>query len=86
MTWYNYRYGDVIPDCNKSKSFPPSQNTNFFSVPRHTPVILAESVDCGTTMMRFLCGDAGGNHETRQLNSHCPIWIMDIVCQVNLCL
>ena len=66
---------------------PPSsstQNTKFFSVPRHTPVILAESADCGSTLMRFLCGDAGGSHETRNLNNYCPIWVMDIVCQVSL--
>ena len=54
----------------------------YFSVPEHTPVVLSEVGDCGTTMMRFLCGDAGGAHENRQLNNFCPQWIMDITCQV----
>ncbi|MCG8622962.1 MAG: hypothetical protein MJE68_13325 [Proteobacteria bacterium] len=55
----------------------------YFSVPEHTPVVLSEVGDCGTTMMRFLCGDAGGTHENRQLNNFCPQWIMDITCQVS---
>ena len=63
---------------------PPSyiQNIKFFSVPPHTPVILAESGDCATTLVRMLCKDAKGTVETRQLNNYCPLWVMDIVCQV----
>ena len=45
-------------------------------------MVLSEVGDCGTTFMRFLCSDAGGSHENRQLNNFCPTWIMDIVCQV----
>ena len=70
----------VVPPTSQIST----QNTKFFSVPRHTPVILAESADCGSTLMRLLCGDAGGSHETRNLNNYCPIWVMDIVCQVSL--
>ncbi len=59
------------------------QDYLYFDVPKHTPVIIAESGDCGTTLVRFLAGDAGGNHETKQLNNSCPVWAMDIVCQVS---
>jgi len=45
-------------------------------------VILSEAGDCGTTVMRMLSGEMGGSHETKQLNSFAPIWVMDIVCQV----
>ncbi|XP_064382723.1 WD repeat-containing protein 48-like [Halichondria panicea] len=60
------------------------QDYLYFDVPKHTPVIIAESGDCGTTLVRFLAGDAGGNHETKQLNNSCPVWAMDIVCQKKL--
>lgn len=59
------------------------QNIKFFSVALHTPVIMSEAGDCGTTMTRVQSGEMAGIHETRQLNSYAPIWVMDIVCQVN---
>lgn len=59
------------------------QKTKFFSVPAHTPVVLSEAGDCGTTMIRVQCKDMVGNHETRHLNNYCPGWVMDTVCQVD---
>lgn len=60
------------------------QDIKFFSVPVHTPVILSEGGDCGTTMTRMQCGEMGGMHETRQLGTYAPVWVMDIVCQVRM--
>lgn len=87
---HSFSHGPLIPSPYPSLlllSPPPpphyiSQNVKFFSVPPHTPVILAESADCGTTLMRFLCGDASGSHESRQLTTYCPNWVKDITCQV----
>ena len=47
-------------------------------------MVLSEAGDCGTTMIRVQCRDMGGNHETRHLNNYCPVWVMDIVCQVRV--
>ena len=63
---------------------PSLQDIKFFSVPLHTPVILSEASDCGTTLVRFLCAEAHGAHESQQLKTHCPPWITDIVCQVRV--
>ncbi len=60
------------------------QNYHYYEVAKHTPVIIAESGDCGTTHVRFLAGDAVENHESRQLNNACPVWVMDVVCQVSV--
>ncbi len=73
----------VSPSCYYAMALYQLQDYLYFDVPKHTPVIIAESGDCGTTLVRFLAGDAGGNHETRQLNNSCPVWAMDIVCQVS---
>ena len=54
-------------------------------MPAHTPVVLSEAGDCGTTMIRVQCRDMGGNHETRHLNNYCPGWVMDTVCEVSSC-
>ena len=74
------------PSPSLPLSLPPSlplslQNIKFFSVPLHTPVILAQSGDCATTQVRFLCGDASGHHEKKQ-PTHSPAWVMDIVSRV----
>ena len=56
----------------------------FFTVPPHIPVVLSESTDCGSTLARFLCADAGLSHESRLLDTYCPLWITDIVVQVGV--
>ncbi|KAL5493114.1 hypothetical protein EMCRGX_G014241 [Ephydatia muelleri] len=59
-------------------------NRVFFSVPDHTPVMLQEAGDCGTTYTRFLCKNGGSQHEARHVEAHCPLWVTDIVCMQNL--
>ena len=56
----------------------------FFSVPGHTPILLQEAGDCGTTYVRFNCRNGGASHESRLLETYCPPWVTDIVCQVSI--
>ena len=51
-------------------------------MPGNTPVILAESGDCGTTHVRFLCSEADLPHESRQISNFCPHWILNIIDHV----
>ena len=45
-------------------------------------MILAESSDCGATVGRFLCSDAGCTHENTVISSNAPHWATQIVVQV----
>ena len=60
------------------------QDRKFFSVREHTPIILAESGDCGCTLARFLCRDAANTHESKQIGTHIPPWVEEIVSKVGL--
>ena len=60
------------------------QERKFFSVREHTPIIIAEAGDCGCTLARFLCRDTANAHESRQLATHMPSWVEDIVGKVRL--
>ncbi|XP_065897763.1 WD repeat-containing protein 48-like isoform X2 [Dysidea avara] len=57
------------------------QDRKFFQVCPHTPIILSEAGDCGCTLVRFLCRDAVNAHESKQLSTHLPVWVEDIVCR-----